>query len=120
MGVILHIKQFKVISCNRASTQTVFRGVSDGSKCWITLTATENIPLLHCSLCSSQDCPHIIHLEPQQPQKFCLRLGLAPDLSNSLRGAIERALQTLNAGSSAVIEVRISEHSSSQVSFFPS
>nr|CDS21913.1 peptidyl prolyl cis trans isomerase FKBP5 [Echinococcus granulosus] len=115
MGIILHIKQFKVISRNRASTQSVLRGVSDGSKCWITLTATENIPISHCFLCTGENCPHIIYLQPQQQQKFCLRLGLAPDLSDSLRGAIENALQTLNVGSTAVIEVKLSEHSSCQV-----
>ncbi|KAL5105386.1 hypothetical protein TcWFU_002584 [Taenia crassiceps] len=115
MGIILHIKQFKVISRNRASIQTGFRGVSDGSKCWITLAATENIPLLHCFLCVVRNCSHTIYLQPQRPQKFCLRLGLAPDLSNTFRGAIEKALKTLNAGSSAVIEVKISENSSSQV-----
>ncbi|VDM32635.1 unnamed protein product [Hydatigera taeniaeformis] len=39
----------------------------------------------------------------------------APDLSKTLRGVIEKALRTLNVGSSAIIEVGIDERSSCQL-----
>ena len=45
-----------------------------------------------------------IVLNPLVSYKFSLRMGLAPDLCKTIRGAIEKALRTLTLDSTAVIE----------------
>ncbi|VUZ50283.1 unnamed protein product, partial [Hymenolepis diminuta] len=89
-------KLWKTVSRNRDVKSSILRGISDGCKCWITLT-------------SSGDTPFMIsknaQIEPGKSLKVCFRIGQAPDEDHNLRGVIEKSLMALGLGSSTVLEI---------------
>ncbi|KAM7543198.1 hypothetical protein Aperf_G00000004583 [Anoplocephala perfoliata] len=89
-------KLWKTISRSRDIKTSALRGVTDGSKCWITVTSVGD------SLLSiSSD----VKIESSTPQKLCFRIGQAPDQSQNLRGVIEKSLLALGENSSTILEV---------------
>ncbi len=99
--------KYELLSKTRAADKEhqAGRGALDGSRCWFSLTTDSPLIFGECPLCAATTakCPSSFSLDPGKPKKFSIRLGQAPDLSNSLRGAIENALQGLNPGSAAEI-----------------